>query len=162
MAGATISRVRTYSIKRLILHCMHIRKLFPALFMTVFLAACSNNDDDVVAPPVDPNAPSSGTWKVALFSERNEDKTSDFNGYTFTFSSTAVASAVKGSVTTNGSWSITNNSSRFNIDFGAKSDANKPLGELTDDWRIISVTSTRIQLADDNTSSAEVLTFTRI
>ncbi|SHK88284.1 hypothetical protein SAMN05444266_101470 [Chitinophaga jiangningensis] len=141
---------------------MHIRTLFTALCTMLLFASCSNNDDDVVAPPVDPNAPSSGTWKVAQFSERNEDHTSEFNGYTFTFSSTGTASALKGSVTANGTWSITNNSARFNIDFGAKSDANKPLGELTDDWRIISVSSTRIQLTDDNTSSAEVLTFTKI
>ncbi|MBV7533267.1 hypothetical protein [Chitinophaga sp. sic0106] len=138
---------------------MHIRTFCTAMLL---FAACSNDDDAVVAPPVDPNAPSSGTWKVALFSERNEDNTSDFNGYTFTFSNTGAASAIKGSTTTNGSWSITNNSARFNIDFGVKTDANKPLGELTDDWRIISVTSTTIQLADDNTSSAEVLTFTKI
>ncbi|MES1221617.1 MAG: hypothetical protein ABUT20_39320, partial [Bacteroidota bacterium] len=60
--------------------------------------------------------------------------------------------------TTTGSWS---SGSKFNIDLGVKSDSNKPLGELTDDWHIISISSTEIKLGDDNPTSGELLTFSK-
>jgi hypothetical protein len=123
--------------------------------MTVFGNACSN-DDNSVSPD---SAAISGTWRVSLFSERGEDETSDFSEYTFTFADAGIATAAKNGTSKTGSWST--GSKRFNIDFGAKSDANKPLGELTDDWVVISSTSTQIKLKDDNSSSAEFLTFTK-
>lgn len=122
------------------------------------MMACSNDNNDP-APVPDPQAPTTGTWRVTLFSERGNDETSDFNGYVFTFDSNGSAVATKGGVNKNGTWSINGSSTEFNIDFGEKNDANKPLGELTDDWEIISVTSTEIKLKDDNDASAEFLTF---
>lgn len=121
--------------------------------------SCSNDNDNNPAPTVDPQAPTAGTWRVTLFSERGNDETSDFSGYTFTFDSDGTAIATKTGANRNGTWSINNSSTKFNIDFGVKGDANKPLGELTDDWEIISVTSTEIKLKDDNDASAEFLTF---
>ncbi|KAA2239923.1 hypothetical protein F0L74_27440 [Chitinophaga agrisoli] len=129
------------------------------LLACAFFVACSN--DDNTTPTVDPQAPTSGTWRVSLFSERGNDETGDFSGYTFTFNANNTAVAAKGGASKNGSWSIGNSSREFNIDFGEKSDANKPLGELTDDWEIISVSSNEIKLKDDNDDSAEFLTFTK-
>lgn len=103
----------------------------------------------------------SGTWKVSLFSERGNDETSDFAGYTFTFNTDGSLRAVRNGVTTTGTWSLANSSTQFNIDLGPKSDLNKPLGELTDDWKVLSNTTTEIRLTDDNASSAEFLTFSR-
>lgn len=120
------------------------------------LHGCSSNDKDDNPP----GAVTSGSWRVSTFSERGSDETGDFSGYTFTFSAGGEARAVKGGVSKTGSWSMSG-STRFNIDFGAKTDANKPLGELTDDWKIISISSTQIKLTDDNPSSAEFLTFTK-
>ncbi|MCK7554508.1 hypothetical protein MKQ70_05610 [Chitinophaga sedimenti] len=120
-------------------------------------AACSRNDDNNAVNPGPVAA--SGTWRVTLFSERGGDETSDFSGYTFTFADGGTATAAKGGTSKTGSWS--SSSKKFNIDFGVKSDANKPLGELTDDWLVISASSTEIKLRDDNSSSAEYLTFTK-
>lgn len=103
----------------------------------------------------------SGTWKVSLFSERGNDETSDFAGYTFTFKTDGSLLAVKNGSTTTGTWSLANSSTQFNINLGPKSDLNKPLGELTDDWKVLSNTTTEIKLTDDNASSAEFLTFSR-
>jgi hypothetical protein len=103
----------------------------------------------------------SGTWKVTLFTDSGNDETSDFNGYTFTFTDGGTLTAVKNGITKTGTWSVNNSSNKFNIDLGAKVDSNKPLGELTDDWKILSNTETVIRLTDDNSSSNEFLTFTK-
>jgi len=91
--------------------------------------------------------------------DSGNDETSDFSGYAFVFSVDGVLKASKGNVNTNGTWS--KSSSKFNIDLGGKNDNNNPLGELTDDWHIISMDVSRIQLEDDNVSSGEKLTFTK-
>ena len=101
----------------------------------------------------------SGTWQVTLFTDSGNDETADFAGYNFTFNDNGLLTVVKSSTTSTGSWS--RGSNKFNIDLGPKSDSNKPLGELTDDWHIILISSTEIKLADDNTSSNEFLTFTK-
>ncbi|MBL7740032.1 MAG: hypothetical protein JNK14_12515 [Chitinophagaceae bacterium] len=104
---------------------------------------------------------SSGTWRVTLFTDSGNDETSDFAGYTFTFSNSGTVTAQKNSTSQTGTWSINSSSNKFNIDLGAKTDANKPLGELTDDWLILSVSNTEIRLGDDNPASNEFLTFTK-
>jgi len=103
----------------------------------------------------------SGSWRVTLFTDSGNDETSDFAGYTFTFVSGGVLSVVKNGIATTGTWSVSSSSNKFNINLGPKVDSNKPLGELTDDWKIISSTETVIRLTDDNASSNEFLTFTK-
>lgn len=121
-----------------------------------FLLACSSNDNNDNAP----GGVTSGNWRVSTFSERGSDETGDFSGWTFQFAANGQLSASKSGAGKTGTWSM-NNNTRFNIDLGPKTDANEPLGELTDDWKIISVSNTQIKLTDDNTSSAEFLTFTK-
>lgn len=105
----------------------------------------------------------SGNWKVSLFSEQGNNETTDFTGYTFTFNPNGSLSVVNSGVTTNGTWNTSagSNSAKFNIDLGPKTAANKPLGELTDDWKILSSTNTEIRLMDDNATSNEFLTFSK-
>jgi hypothetical protein len=131
-----------------------------AIFCTIVMS-CSNNDDDNPTPTINPDAPTTGTWRVTLFTDSGNDETSDFNGYSFTFDSDGTAVATKGSTSKNGTWNATSSSKEFNLDFGVKNDANKPLGELTDDWEIISINATEIKLKDDNDDSDEFLTFTQ-
>lgn len=120
-----------------------------SLFSVLFITACSRDNNNN-------SNPSDGTWRVTLFTDSGNDETSDFSGYTFVFGTGGVLTVSGGSSKT-GAWSKT--SSDFNIDLGEKSDSNKPLGELTDNWDIISVSDTEIKLQDDNPASAEFLTF---
>ena len=126
--------------------------------LLVLLVACdqsnsvSSNTSQIV---------SSGSWRVTLFTDSGNDETADFSGYSFTFSSTGAITAVKNGATKNGTWSVSNSSGKFNIDLGPKDATNKPLGELTDDWKILSSTTTEIRLGDDNTASNEFVTFTK-
>lgn len=122
----------------------------------VLLSACSRSLDNNPADTV-----TSGTWRVTLFTDSGNDETSDFAGYTFSFNSNGTVTATKNGASQNGTWRVDNSSNKFIIDLGPKVDSNKPLGELTDDWKILSTTDTEIKLADDNASSSEFLTFTK-
>jgi len=132
--------------------------LFLAMASLAILFVSCTKSDDVVSNTG--QLVTSGNWRVTLFTDSGNDETTDFNGYSFTFSSGGVLMAVKNSVTTTGTWSVSS-SNKFNINLGPKDNTNKPLGELTDDWRIISSNSTEIRLGDDNASSNEFVTFTK-
>ncbi|MBW8684940.1 lipocalin family protein [Chitinophaga rhizophila] len=131
------------------------------ILLSACVVSCSNDDDNNPAPAVDTDAPKTGTWRVTLFTDSGKDETSDFAGYSFSFDSDGTAAAAKGAANKSGTWSISSSSREFNLNFGAKTDANKPLGELTDDWDIISISATEIKLKDDNDDSDEFLTFTQ-
>jgi hypothetical protein len=129
-----------------------------ALICSVFfVSSCHKSDDNMDGNNT--GDVTSGTWHVTLFTDSGNDETSDFSGYNFSFNSNGSLSVSKSSSSATGTWS--KSSSKFNIDLGPKSDANKPLGELTDDWQIISISSTQIKLGDDNSASGESLTFTK-
>ena len=139
---------------------MQVRGLLAALVVCPILFFSCNKKDDNSSPVVDTGVPPKSTWRITLFSEHGENNTGNFSNYTFTFNNDGTAVATKSGVAKNGTWSFSNSNTRFNINFGEKSDANKPLGELTDDWVIVSVVSNRITLKDDNDNSMEQLVFT--
>ncbi len=121
--------------------------------------SCSRNSDDLSVNPG--QAVVSGTWRVSLFKDSGNDETIDFTGYRFAFNTGGVLTVIKSSNTQNGTWNINSSSNKFSIDLGAKITGNLPLGELTDDWKILSSSATEIKLGDDNPSSNEFLTFTK-
>lgn len=132
------------------------RKISAAILLLFVLAtACTRSLDN----PAD--VATSGSWRVTLFTDSGNNETSDFAGYTFTFSTGGTVTAAKNGASQSGTWSVDNSSNKFIIDLGPKVDTNKPLGELTDDWKIISSSDTEIKLTDDNASSNEFLTFTK-
>jgi len=128
------------------------------LLSVITLIGSSCQKDDVTSGDIQANA-TSGNWRVSLFKDSGNDETGDFNGYSFTFNSNGTVTATKGATTKTGSWWTSSN--KFNIDLGPKDNTNKPLGELTDDWKILSSSSSEIRLADDNTSASEFLTFSK-
>jgi len=133
---------------------MNRRLVLLVLPFFIFFFSCHKSDDNNNS---NTNI-SQGTWRVTLFTDSGNDETSDFSGYSFTFGSGDVLTAQINTTSQAGTW---NRGSDFNIDLGPKSDSNKPLGELTDNWKIISITSSEIKLTDDNASSNEFLTFTK-
>jgi hypothetical protein len=136
--------------------------LFPFLMALLMFASqsCSRNSDDTNTS-IETAAVTSGSWRVSLFTDSGNNETSDFTGYTFQFTSGGTMTAARNGVVKNGTWSINSSSNKYNINLGAKEDNNRPLGELTDDWKIISLSATEIRLSDDNASSNEFLTFTK-
>lgn len=132
---------------------MNRRLILLAVPLFILFSSCHKDDNNNSNTDI-----SSGTWRVTLFTDSGKDETSDFSGYSFTFGNGGVLTAAKSGSSKTGTW---NKGSDFNIDLGDKSDSNKPLGELTDNWEIISITSSEIKLTDDNASSGEFLTFTK-
>jgi hypothetical protein len=132
---------------------MRIKLIVAILALSAIVTSCSRSLDNPNNVVVD------GTWRVTLFTDSGNDETADFAGYSFTFSNNGTVTATKTGASKNGTWSTGSN--KFNIDLGPKVDTNKPLGELTDDWKIITSSATELKLTDDNAASNEFLTFTK-
>ncbi|HEY0749882.1 MAG TPA: hypothetical protein VGD26_01925 [Chitinophagaceae bacterium] len=133
------------------------KKIFLALLCIAFISCSRSNDDN----PSTGDVVTEGNWRVTLFTDSGNNETSDFNGYSFSFNSNGSLVASSSTQNKSGTWNIDNSSNKFNINLGPKDDINKPLGELTYDWKIISITTSEIKLTDDNPASEEFLTFTK-
>jgi hypothetical protein len=108
---------------------------------------CNGNDDGDV--PEIRNVMMAGDWMVAHYSEGDIDQTEDFAAYTFGFGAEHVLSATLGETgpALLGSWRILRNSDghlKVYLNLGDQD----PLGELTDDWKFVSITADRIELKD--------------
>jgi hypothetical protein len=132
---------------------MRIKYVSATICFFILTASCSRSLDNPNNGVID------GAWKVTLFTDSGNNETSDFTGYIFVFNNNGIVTATKSGASQNGTWSTSSN--KFNINLGPKDNNNKPLGELTDDWKIISSSNTEIKLMDDNSSSDEFLTFTK-
>ncbi len=127
-------------------------------------SSCTSSDDGETLNNLEEiatikNTTAVGTWIVTNFNDSGQDKTSNLDGYQFTFETNGVLTASNTTNTYTGSWSVTsdnssspsNNSSNshddeieFNILFSSPS----VFQELSDDWHIISHSSTMIKLTD--------------
>lgn len=133
----------------------------------------SSSDDDQSQIPGWVQTAKVGTWKISLYKDDGEDETYHYTGYAFTFGDNNVLTAVKGDDTTTGSWSITHDSSSGDDDDGGSSgdvdfniffSAPPVLEELSDDWDIINITSSKIELVDvsGGNGGTDHLTFVKI
>ncbi|MBK9017564.1 MAG: hypothetical protein IPM82_27910 [Saprospiraceae bacterium] len=128
------------------------------LAMASFVS-CTNSDDDQSNPSnPDPQVISQGgDWKVTWYWDKDKDETNDFASYTFKFNADGSFESV-GSGTTTGTWKVTDDNSAQRLVISAGS-ATKPLSDLDDDWIIVSMTDSKIELKDDNTEHLEELHF---
>jgi hypothetical protein len=101
----------------------------------------------------------SGLWRVSYYHESSNDHTSNFNGYTFSFSNTGTMTATNSAGSTSGTWSIDDsNANEFHMSIGSTS----PLTDLNSGWLITSQSSTQVELRDDSGNHSEELHFTKI
>ena len=133
------------------------------VFAAVLISSCAHNVDT----PQNNNGNSNnsttvtGNFIITKFSDRslNEDKTTDFAGYTFIFNADGKISALKNNIALPGSYKETpsheDEGAKLTINF---SDA--PLNELNKNWQIDLISNNAIHLSDDDASSSEVLEFT--
>jgi hypothetical protein len=145
---------------------INMKKLFFIPFlMSIFtfgMTSCSSDDDASNNPSINQvNANvSSGTWRVILFSEDGVNHTSDFAGYNFLFASNNLMSAENESTTVEGTWITGTDDSNpkmilsFDVFAG-------PFEEISEDWRILSSTSTKLELrhVSGGDGSIDLLTF---
>lgn len=135
-------------MKRLIL----IPALF-CLFMLNVASMCSSDDNSSSANPTPViNTANQGTWRVTSYTSSGTDETGNFTGYNFTFGASNVLTASNSTNTYTGTWSVTSDDSvdddnpsndlDFNIAFATPAN----FAELTEDWEIVSYSSTTISL----------------
>ncbi|WP_340199357.1 hypothetical protein [Ascidiimonas sp. W6] len=122
------------------------------LTLVLIFASCSSSDDSDVTAPIDSQevitTVQSGSWRITSFIDSGVDETDDFSGYIFTFNSDGSLSAVNGAITINGTWSVEDDDSTSDIDFNIFFASPPDFEELTEDWDIISRSTTQIQLTD--------------
>jgi len=134
------------------------------LFMLNVASMCSsdNGSSDDNSPPVGTiiDNTTSGTWRVTLFQEDSSNQTNNFSGYNFSINSDGTIVAINGSTTKTGTWSSYTDSgySKFDILFP---DTNGPFEEISEDWRVLSSTTTRLELkhVSGGNGSIDLLTF---
>ncbi len=136
-----------------------IRLVVVTSLLTAVIACSPSNDDsasnDASAQQTAAIA-RTGTWEITYFYDTDQEETGNFSGYSFSFNVNGSLVAVNGSTTVTGTWSVTNSSNSsdddgnddddddFNIFFASP----REFEELSDDWDIISVTQTKIELID--------------
>lgn len=103
-------------------------------------------------------------WIITKFIESTEEKTFDFDGFEFTFHNNGSVTTTDGVNNYTGSWSISTTGEdvledmRFNISFTSPEE----FTELNDDWHILSLDQTKIELtANVAENDPDFLTFER-
>ena len=96
------------------------------------------------------NTASTGTWKVTYFFDTDKEETTNFSGYSFNFGSNNLLSASNGTLTYSGNWNVvddnSNDDSPSDIDFVISFATPDSFTDLSEDWKIISRTSEKIEL----------------
>ena len=146
------------------------------LSTTLFSAMCSSDDEpnnnNSIQDQIDQveNNAVSGNWVITYFYDTDHEETSHYNGYTFDFGANGMLTATNGMNTHTGTWSVTNDSnsnddssSDDDIDFNIFFSTPEDFAELSDDWDIISHTSTEIKLIDvsGGNGGTDYLTFVK-
>lgn len=158
-----------------------MKKKFLNISMTilfaVLLVSCSTDDsndsssNDTSNQIAEANqVAQSGTWRISYFWDTDKDETSNFAGYEFSFNNDGTLVAVRNTSTVNGTWSVTSSSSSssssgdidFNISFAVPQDSD--FDDLIDDWDVISISDTKIELTDvsGGNGGTDFLTFVKI
>lgn len=97
-----------------------------------------------------------GTWKVTLFEEDGVNETSDYSAYSFTFNSDGNVTAALSSASVSGTWKSEKDDDH--VDFILTLPI--PLDDLSDDWEVVSNSSTKLELKDvSGDGSIDRLTF---
>ena len=134
-----------------------------AFFMATALLSCKKNDTPSNSNTVQTSTViTQGTWKITYYNDSGTDETANYTGYTFSFISGGSASAIFGSLVTNGTWNSYNDDSqnKLYLNFGGTA----PLSKLKTDWHIIEKATLKIRLEDTSGggSGTDYLTFERL
>jgi hypothetical protein len=141
------------------------------LLLIATISSCSDDDSSSSSNTNNPsdviNIVNNGTWRITYFYDTDEEETSSFTGYNFTFGDNNVLTASNGTNTYTGTWSVTdsnsNDDSISDLDFNILFATPAQFEELSDDWEIIEKSSTLIKLKDvsGGNGGTDYLTFTK-
>ena len=152
-----------------------------SIFFT--LASCSSNDDNdnstgggsgggagtggSVSAQINElrTIMASGTWVITFYFDNNQEETNTYRTFSFIFNPQGSLNASDGIDTSNGTWSVTPDSSDDgDIDFNIVFTSPPDFEELSDDWDVISYSNDKLELRDINGGSGQtdLLTFERL
>ncbi|MCB0518218.1 MAG: hypothetical protein H6577_02090 [Lewinellaceae bacterium] len=133
------------------------------IFVFSLVAVSCNNSDDSPDPSNNNSQvlTQGGTWKVTYYFDKDKVETSDFSGYTFNFQSSGAFESTRNGTTTTGSWQTTSDDGSQRLVISTSS-SSKPLSNLDDNWIIVTMTDSKIELKDDNTEHLEELHFEKL
>lgn len=117
-----------------------MRNILLILFTTVILFTSCKKEDNAVEKTI-----TKGTWKISSYIDSGTDETYHFTGYTFNFNDDGSVLATLNSNGVYGNWFRSNddNHEELNIVFNQA-----PLNEINDDWHVIVISESTIELQD--------------
>lgn len=146
------------------------------LLMVTGMIACDDNGDDV-NPTTQAqisevkSIAAEGQWTVTYFWDSDKDETASFSGYSFVFSADGSLIATKSATSISGQWSITgdddddddSDDDDYDVDFNIAFSTPADFEELTEDWHIVSISDTKIELThvSGGNGGTDFLTFER-
>nr|WP_298999985.1 hypothetical protein [uncultured Allomuricauda sp.] len=119
---------------------------------------CNDNADDQDVAEIR-NIALGGGWNVTSYISNGMDMTADFNDMDFNFSNMhQLEVSVNDTPIAAGLWRVLRDTDE-ELKFFINLEENATLAELTDDWHIVSVESSRIELAYEDEDTTETLVF---
>ncbi len=111
--------------------------------LTLFSSCDKNNDDNITTASVS-NTVTTGTWRITYYWDTDHEETSNFTGYSFTFTGGNAVTAVNGGTTVTGTWQTGNDNSTVKLVINFVSPGN--FSELSEDWHVLERTNTKIRM----------------
>ncbi len=141
------------------------------LLIVITFTACTKDDGDgngeVDAAKLKETM-AAGQWRISQYFDDTDD-TADYTGYIFTFNQSGVLSATNGSTALSGSWSVSDadsddDSSDGTVDFNIFFSSPDIFAELADNWDIVKLSATKLELKDvsGGDGSIDLLTFDKL
>jgi len=142
-----------------------VKLLTLLMSISILIASCSkNNSNDLDQTTTNENL-KTGEWTVTHFSERGNDETHKFNGYTLIFGENGVFNISNSQITFTGSWyydHLSDDSSSSSKKLVISIIGNDVTNELHDDWVIIEMNDHFFHLEDDSNDHTEILKISKI
>lgn len=138
-----------------------MKKLVPLigiLILTSWFAGCSKDDS---SDPSDPayliNIVTQGTWRITYFMDAGTNKTTNYTGYDFIFTDSAVLLAQKATTHFTGLWSVLSQDGQLEMIISFTSPA--AFIELGNTWHVTDATATKVILSAVVSGGTDYLTF---
>ncbi|MCM8570016.1 hypothetical protein NE848_11545 [Gramella jeungdoensis] len=142
------------------------------LFSLSLILACDNDKDDIALSAAEAaqlnQIVMQGEWRISNYSSNGNDNTANYSDYIFVFEDDNNLSVTSPSDNINGTWRISNDSgsefdSYYDVDFNIFFGSSDKLGELTNNYDVISATNDEIKLSLENSpnGNSAYLTFSQ-
>jgi hypothetical protein len=153
-----------------------MKTILSVLLIAFAIAACDDDSNDGRSSNAKieevENVSASGQWRITYFEDSGNDETGKFGGYIFEFDSGNALTATNGSSNPSGTWSVVdddrgdddNNNGYDDIDFNIAFTTPADFQELSEDWEIISITASKIELrhVSGGNGGTDLLTFEKV